>query len=150
MKIFMLQMDGQIDGSAGKNNNVSACFKTIIFQLFNVFSKIFTNLLLPINFNLHETCIPSPSPKLTGFPVITTSLYSSALKKQKIILAKLPDFPSSNILLQDHSSLHRQPTCLLDYPVLFLQNIFHLFQEPKYLTHDVPLQQIQLQNYLLL
>ena len=47
--------------------------KTIIFQLFNVFSKIFTNLLLPINFNLQGTCIPSQSPKLTDLPVITTS-----------------------------------------------------------------------------
>ena len=52
MHIFVLQMDGWIDGTAGKNNNVHACFKTIIFQLFNVFSKILADLLLPVNFNL--------------------------------------------------------------------------------------------------
>ena len=79
MLIFMLQMNDQIDGSAGKNNNVNACFKTIIFWLFNV-STIFTSLLLPVNFNLQGTCISYPSTNLTGFPVITTSqrLYLSA------------------------------------------------------------------------
>ena len=31
MQLFMLQMDDLIDGSTGKNNNVNACFKKIIF-----------------------------------------------------------------------------------------------------------------------
>ena len=31
LQLFMLQMDDLIDGSAGKNNNVSACFKKNIF-----------------------------------------------------------------------------------------------------------------------
>ena len=31
MQIFMLEIDGWIDGSAGKNNNVNAYLKTIIF-----------------------------------------------------------------------------------------------------------------------
>ena len=55
----------------------------IYFLVFKEFCKIFTNLLLPVNFNLQGTCIPSPSPKLTGFPVISTThmLYLSALKK---------------------------------------------------------------------
>ena len=85
-------------------------FKTIILEHFNVHSKIFTNLLLPVNSNLQETCIPSPSPRLTGFPVITTSLYSSPLKKLKIVLAKLRDFPSGK---------YRLRTCLPDYLVVF-------------------------------
>ena len=46
--------------------------------------------------NVHETCIPSPSPKLTGFSFIKTfhEPYSSVLKKQNTAFANFPYFSS--------------------------------------------------------
>ena len=53
-------------------------------------------LFCPWNFSKQGTCMPSPSPRLTGFPVTITlhSLHSSARRKYNIAFANLPLHPS--------------------------------------------------------
>ena len=52
----------------------------VYLEIYNLFSK---TLMSSAKFNVHETCIPSPLPKLTGFTFVKTlhEPYSSAFTK---------------------------------------------------------------------
>ena len=52
-------------------------------QVFKCRFSLSIHVSIPVNINLHGTCMPSPSPKFTGFPVTTIlhELSSSALRK---------------------------------------------------------------------
>ena len=52
----------------------------VYLEIYNLFSK---TLMSSAKFNVHETCIPSPLPKLTGFTFIKTlhEPHSSAFTK---------------------------------------------------------------------
>ena len=63
-------------------------------QVYKCRFSISMQFSIPVNINLHGTCIPSPSPKFTGF-LVTTILHelSSSALRINIVFANLPDFP---------------------------------------------------------
>ena len=65
------------------------------------------NFFWPTKFNVHETCIPSPSTKLTSFPFIKTlhEPYSSALKKENTVFTNFPSFQVVGVPLVHFLSL---------------------------------------------
>ena len=62
-----LQMGGCGDEKKGKQH----AYLTSVLCYFKCFCNISIHYLTPVNNNLQGTCMPSPSPKFTGFPVTT-------------------------------------------------------------------------------
>ena len=60
-----LQMGGCGVGKKGKQH----AYLTSVLCYFKRFCDISVHFLTPVNINLQGTCIPSLSPKFTGFPV---------------------------------------------------------------------------------
>ena len=136
--IFMVLLDGQTDG---KKVN------------FNAFYKIQINFFRPTKFNVHEICISSPSPKLTGFPFIKTlhEPYSSALKNKTRFSKTFHLFQVVGIQLFHFLSLHKPRTYPSSFLVLFQLIKFHQFLVSKcFCIHDILLQTNQHQSFLLL
>ena len=71
-------------------------FTFSIYFIIYLLISVYMHFSILVNINLHGTCMPSPSPKFTGFSVTTIlhELSSSALRKQNIVFANLPNFPS--------------------------------------------------------
>ena len=119
--IFMVLLDVQTDG------------KKVNF-------KIQINFFRPTKFNVHETCISSPSPKLTGFPFIKTlhEPYSSALKNKTRFSKSFHLFQVVGVQLFHFLSLHKPRTYPSSFLVLFQLIKFHQFLVSKcFCIHDI-------------
>ena len=83
--------------SEAKVEQTTAIVTTRSVSCFICFCNILIHFFTSEKNNLHGIWVTSPSPKFTSFPVMTTlqELNLSALRKQIIVLANLPDFPSS-------------------------------------------------------
>ena len=83
--------------------------------------------------NVHETCILSPSPKLTGFSFIKTfhEPYSSVLKKQNTAFANFPYFSSGRCPTISFSFFTQTTNLSTSLLVLFQLIKFHQFLVSK-------------------
>ena len=48
----------------------------------NSFLRIYVRILRPVNVNSHDNCVPSPFPRLAGFPLIIITYYLQLLIKK--------------------------------------------------------------------
>ena len=111
------------------------------------------NFFRPAKFNVHETCIPSPSPKLTGFLFIKTlhEPYSSALKKKAQFSQTFHLFQVVGVQLFHFLSLYKPRPYPPSFLVLFQLIRFHQFLVSKcFCIHDVLSQTNQHQSLSLL